>query len=264
VPEDIAGEIRRVEPRLGGFARPLHWLERTGSTNEVAARLADLGAAEGTTVVAESQDGGRGRLGRSWFSPPGAGLYVSLVLRPYSGLPAAAAGMSLLTLASGVAIAEGIRESTGLSAELKWPNDLMVRRRKLGGILAEAAHGHAERHVILGFGINLRAVAYPMDIADRATSLEAETGRRVDRAQAFAEIMAALAGRYGDLRAGKFDAILTAWRGLAPSLRASPVEWDSPNGTVRGRAEDVDDGGALLIRVGDRVERVIAGEVRWL
>jgi BirA family biotin operon repressor/biotin-[acetyl-CoA-carboxylase] ligase len=170
----------------------------------------------------------------------------------------------LLTLASGVAIAEGIRASTGLSVELKWPNDLMVRRRKLGGILAEAAHGQVERHVILGVGINLRAVAYPMDLADRVTSLEAETGNRVDRAQAFAEVIAALAGRYRDLQAGRFDAILSAWRVLASSLREAPVEWDSPNGTLRGQAEDVDDAGALLIRVGNRVERVIAGEVRWL
>jgi BirA family biotin operon repressor/biotin-[acetyl-CoA-carboxylase] ligase len=268
VPDDVAAELRRVEGRLGRFARPLHWMERTTSTNEIAARLAELGAQEGTTVVADTQTAGRGRLGRAWFSPPGAGLYVSIVLKPRTGAKKGSdpffAITSLLTLASGVALAEGVRASTGLPTELKWPNDLMVLRRKLAGILAEAAHGHGVSYVVLGFGINLRLVAYPRELADRVTSLEAEAGKPVDRAMVFAEILAALAERYADLQAGRFDAILTAWRALAPSLRMAPVEWESPSGFVRGHAEDIDPQGALLIRIGNRLERVIAGEVRWL
>lgn len=265
VPDDVAAELRRVEGRLGRFARPLHWMERTTSTNEIAARLAELGAPEGTTVVADTQTAGRGRLGRTWFSPPGAGLYASIVLKPWRGaLVGSTSVTSLLTLASGVALAEGVRASTGLPTELKWPNDLVVLRRKLAGILAEAAHGHAMSYVALGFGINLRLVAYPREFADRVTSLEAETGKPVDRAMVFAEILAALAERYADLQAGRFDAILTAWRALAPSLRAAPVEWESPSGFVRGHAEDIDAQGALLIRTGNRLERVTAGEVRWL
>lgn len=281
----MTAELRRVERRLGQFGRPLHWLERTTSTNEIAARLAELGAQEGTTVVADTQTAGRGRLGRAWFSPPGAGLYVSIVLKPWTGVKKASAPFfslksgasgdkkrsdpffavtSLLTLASGVALAEGVRASTGLPTELKWPNDLMVLRRKLAGILAETAHGHALRYVVLGFGINLRLVAYPRELADRVTSLEAETGKTIDRALVFAEILAALAERYADLQAGRFDAILTAWRALAPSLRMAPVEWESPSGFVRGYAEDIDAQGALLIRIDNRLERVIAGEVRWL
>jgi len=261
-------------------------MERTTSTNEIAARLAELGAQEGTTVVADMQTAGRGRLGRAWFSPPGAGLYVSIVLKPWTGANKGSdpifayvansathqkmgsdplfAVTSLLTVASGVALAEGVRASTGLPTELKWPNDLMVLRRKLAGILAEAAHGHAPSYVVLGFGINLRLVAYPRELADRVTSLEAETGKTIDRALVFAEILAALAERYADLQAGRFDAILTAWRALAPSLPTAPVEWESPSGLVRGHAEDIDAQGALLIRIGGRLERVIAGEVRWL
>src|SRR5262245_9387036 len=111
-------ELARVRERSGVVGRRLHWLASTGSTNDVAAHLAELGAEEGTTVVADRQTAGRGRHGRTWFSPPGAGLYVSVVLRPGSELarrnPAA-----LLTLASGVAVAEAVRAVTGLPAAIK-------------------------------------------------------------------------------------------------------------------------------------------------
>lgn len=266
MPADVRAEIARVRARLGAVARRLHWLRSTGSTNDVAARLADLGAEEGTVVVAETQTAGRGRLGRVWFSPPGAGLYVSIVLRPPADVAVPADGnpAALLTLASGVALAEGVRAITGLPAEIKWPNDIMIGGRKLAGILAEAAaQSGSLQYVVLGFGMNLQPAAFPPDLADRATSLEAETGRGVDRALILVEMLASLATRYADLRAGRFDAILSAWRRLAPSLASSWVEWDSAGGVVRGRAEDIDERGALLVRVGGKVERLIAGEVRW-
>ena len=232
----------------------------------MAIHLAALGAPEGTTVVAEAQSSGRGRHGRAWFSPAGAGLYVSVVLRPSpdGSLAGRENPMTLLTLAAGVAVAEAMRTSTGLPAEIKWPNDVMIGRRKLAGILAEsAAHAGAEPFVVLGFGVNVREAAYPAELAARATSIEAETSRPADRAQILAEILASLAERYADLRAAKFDAILSAWRGLAPSLRSVSIEWDSPTGIMSGRAEDIDAHGALLVRVGDRIERLVAGEVRW-
>src|SRR5207253_921772 len=119
------------------------------------------GAPDGTAVVASSQTAGRGRFGRQWYSPPGAGLYVSIVCRNAAAAP-------LLTLAGGVAVADGIRAATGLPVCIKWPNDVVVesgspaRRRKLAGILAEASSGaDGVQHVILGFGINLRSAAYP-------------------------------------------------------------------------------------------------------
>ena len=198
-------------------------------------------------------------MGRVWFSPPGAGLYVSIVLRPKAGPPA------LLTLAAGVALADGIRTSTGLPAEIKWPNDLRVGRRKLAGILAEAAaQGAGLPFVIVGFGLNLRPAAYPPALADRVTSIEAELNRPADRAVILSQILAALAARYADLQAGRFDAILSAWRRYAGSLSGSLVEWDSPSGVRRGRAEDLDEEGALLVRANGRTERLIAGEVRWI
>jgi BirA family biotin operon repressor/biotin-[acetyl-CoA-carboxylase] ligase len=265
-PADVLLQLDRVRHRRGAIGCRIHWLETTGSTNDVAAHLAQLGADEGTTVVADAQTSGRGRLGRVWFSPPGAGLYVSVVLRPSNGAASnREQPASLLTLAAGVAIAEAVRAVTGLPAEIKWPNDVVIGRRKLAGVLAEAAsHGSDLQFVVLGFGINLQTAAYPGELRSRVTSIEAETSRPADRAVIFAEVLARMNERYGDLRAQRFDAILSAWRGLAPALPFAPVEWDSPNGTVRGRAEGIDADGALLVRVGDRLERVVAGEVRWL
>ena len=267
VPVDVRRELVRVSHRLGAIGHQIYWLGTTGSTNDVAAYLAETGADEGTTVVAEAQTSGRGRHGRTWFSPAGAGLYASVVLRPSDDGPQAGGEnpIELLTLAAGVAIAEAVRVSTGLPAEIKWPNDIMIGRRKLAGILAESpGHASAAPFVVLGFGVNLQEAAYPAELRIRATSIEAETSRPADRALIFSEILASLAERYADLRAAKFDAILSHWRRLAPSLRAAPIEWDSPAGVVRGRAEDIDDRGALLVRVGDRIERLIAGEIRWI
>lgn len=247
------------------MGRHVHWLESTASTNDVAARLAESGAEEGTIVVAERQTAGRGRHGRVWFSPPGAGLYVSVIVRPASDESNDENPAALLTLASGVAIAEAVRAVTGLPAEIKWPNDVLIGGRKLAGILAEAAvQAGTLQFVVVGFGVNLRPAAYPPELAPRVTSIEAETSRPADRAVLVAEILAAMGERCADLRAGRFDAILSAWRRLAPSVPGARVEWDSPAGVVRGRAEDIDRHGALLVRVGERIERLIAGEVRWM
>jgi BirA family biotin operon repressor/biotin-[acetyl-CoA-carboxylase] ligase len=265
VPVDVAHAMARVADRAGSMGRRMHWFESTTSTNDVAARFADSGAEEGTTVVAEMQTAGRGRHGRGWFSPPGAGLYVSVIVRPGTVLDNDENPVALLTLASGVAIAEAVRAATGLPAEIKWPNDVLIGGRKLAGILAEAAvQAGVLQFIIIGFGVNLRTAAYPPDLASRVTSIEVETTTPAERALMLAEILAALGERYADLRAGRFDAILGAWRQLAPSLQGALVEWDSPAGVVRGFAQDIDRHGALLVRVGGRIERVVAGEVRWL
>src|SRR5512134_2605824 len=115
VPPEIVAALGVTSGRRGPFGEPLYFFTETGSTNDVAASLAERGASEGTTVVASSQTAGRGRLGRGWFSPPGAGLYVSVVFRPVSPV-------ALLTLAAGVAVAEGVHAATGLPTEIKWPN----------------------------------------------------------------------------------------------------------------------------------------------
>ena len=246
------------------------FLSITASTNDVASRLAASGDCEGAVVLAEAQTAGRGRRGHAWLSPPGSGLYVSVVLTPVRARADGDRATTLVTLAAGVALAEAVEAATGLRVDLKWPNDLYVARRKLAGILAEGVGAGAEAHgtrvdaVVLGYGINVGAMAFPPSLADRATSLEIELGRPVDRAHVFAETLAALARRYEDLLDGRFDAILDAWIARAPAGRGARVAWTTPAGVQTGVTDGIDDRGALLVRVGNRTERIVAGEVSWL
>jgi BirA family transcriptional regulator, biotin operon repressor / biotin---[acetyl-CoA-carboxylase] ligase len=253
----------------GAFGEPTCFYPVIGSTNDVAARLAEAGAPEGTTVVAEEQTAGRGRSGRSWYSAPGAGLYVSVIVRrdPNKGPDPlfAQAAPALLTLAAGVALAEAVRDATGFQAGIKWPNDLLCGRRKLAGILAEAAaRGSVLDTVVIGFGINVRPVAYPPDVADRATSIEAELGRPVDRGLLLARALVRLAAVRQTLRHGDTAAVLDAWRRLAPSSIGQPVAWRVPGGERRGITAGIDVDGALLVDGSGGRERIIAGEVAWL
>ncbi len=241
-----------------------------GSTNDVAAALVATGARCGTVVIADAQTAGRGRRGRTWFSPPGSGLYVSVILAPGRATSDPARATALLTLTAGLALAEGIQAATGLAPDIKWPNDLVVGRRKLAGILAEAmapapqaCGGGDDLHVVLGFGINVSAAAYPPELRERATSLESELGRAADRAMVCAESLAALARRDQDLMAGRFDAILDGWRRRAPGSRGARVRWEDAAGPRTGVTAGIDDRGALLVRTGDAVQRLVAGEVLW-
>jgi BirA family biotin operon repressor/biotin-[acetyl-CoA-carboxylase] ligase len=286
LPPELEEAFARASDRLGPFGPRVLYFTTIGSTNDVAASLAGERGAEGAVIIADAQTSGRGRRGRTWFSPPASGLYVSTVLAPGRGGVDPDRATSLLTLAAGVALSEGIERATGLAPRIKWPNDLLVGRRKLAGILAEAVTADDRRHpvqntqesrsangagsprdamnVVLGYGINVGPMAYPPELRDRATSLETELGRPIDRGAVCVETLAALASRYRDLVDGRFDAILDAWRRLAPAHRGARVSWETNTGPQAGITEDVDDRGALLVRVGDRVERIVAGELSWL
>jgi BirA family biotin operon repressor/biotin-[acetyl-CoA-carboxylase] ligase len=181
----------------------------------------------------------------------------------------------LLTLAAGVALAEGIVRSTGLAVEIKWPNDVMTaetstprgrqKARKLGGILAEA-HGTMLplTFVILGFGINLRTAAYPPDIAARATSIEAELGRAPDSGLVLIECLAALAQAYGSLTRGENESIRRRWEVLAPTSRGANVAWTDGSVVRHGITAGIDPEGALLVRSTEGRQRVVAGPIEWL
>ncbi len=236
----------------------LTWYATTSSTNDRAMEAATSGAAHGTVVVADTQTSGRGRLGRVWQSPAGAGLYVSAIVMAPGGV------VPLLPLAAGVALAEGVRAGAGLDVQLKWPNDIWVDGRKLGGILAEAVSVQAEPStVVLGFGLNLDAAALPPEVAGLATSLEIELGRRADRGVLLAECLAALERSVNALRDGRAGEVLAAWRRLAAPLMGRRVEWDSLEGVREGRAAGIGDDGALLVDTPTEVVQLRAGEVRW-
>ena len=254
LPEEFASALSLARGRLGIFASQVLWYPEVGSTNDIAGVMADRGAAEGLVVLADRQTAGRGRLGRSWASPSGAGIYVSVVLRPSTTVA------TLLPIAAGVAVAEGIASATALSPHVKWPNDVHISGRKLAGILAEGAVGH----VVLGIGINVGSAAYPADVAARATSIEAELSRPVDRGLVLAECLAALASRYRELQDGRGRHVVDAWRSRAASMLGRRVEWESAGTRQVGLAENIDDDGALIVKVAAGTQRVRSGEVRWL
>jgi BirA family transcriptional regulator, biotin operon repressor / biotin---[acetyl-CoA-carboxylase] ligase len=261
--------------RMGMLGRSVLYFETISSTNDVALRRAESGVPDGFIVVADEQRAGRGRTGRAWFSPPGAGLYVSVVIRPESGGRAgqgdgAPEWTRWLTLSAGVALVEGIEAATGLPVQLKWPNDVVVHEskrsaRKLAGILAEAQFADGRLHaIVLGFGINVGQAAYPSELAERATSLERELGRAVDRGTVLVEVLASLSNAIDMVRAGRWDDMLRRWHALAPSASGALVEWAGPSGFVHGTTAGLDRDGALLIRTATGVTTALAGEVRWL
>jgi BirA family biotin operon repressor/biotin-[acetyl-CoA-carboxylase] ligase len=263
LPDDVAHALAGALDRLGAFAGQVEWRDEVGSTSDIVLRLANSGAGEGRVVAAGVQLSGRGRRGRSWASPAGAGVYASALLRP------SMRALPLVTLGAGVALAEGIALATGLQASVKWPNDLVVgsvdRSAKVAGILAEAGSGtDGSAYVVLGFGINVGHAVYPAEVAARATSIESELGRPVDRGLVLVECLAALWRRYRDLEDGRRTAVLEAWRLRAGHTFGRPVEWDAESGVRKGVAVAVDDTGALLVRSESGERRVISGEVRWL
>ena len=263
LPEDLAAALASSAQRRGAFGQSVVFQSSTPSTNDIAQALAEGGAPQGAVAVAFAQTAGRGRHGREWFSPPGAGIYMSVVVRSPAVAP-------LLTLAGGVAVAEGIRRATGLPVLIKWPNDVVVedqrapgRRRKLAGILAEGSTSqNGLQYVVLGIGINVRPADYPPELAARVTSLEHELGRAVDAGLVLSEILVALNEQVSALEAGLSQQLLSRWRALAPSAKGRSVSWNDHGVTVRGVTAGIDQQGALLIRTGPDIQRVISGEVQ--
>ncbi|NOT24645.1 MAG: biotin--[acetyl-CoA-carboxylase] ligase [Acidobacteria bacterium] len=257
LPREFVEALAAASGRLGIFTREILWYPVVSSTNDVAGMLADREAPEGTVVVANAQSAGRGRHGRVWASPPGAGLYVSAIFRPKRDVP-------LLTIAAGVAIAEGIQSATGLAVDLKWPNDAFVHGRKVAGILAEANSSATGPYVILGCGINIMPAAYPPEVAVRATSLEGELSRAVDRGLLFVECLASVSKWYEDLQRGRLAQVVEAWRLRATATIGRRVRGDVGGTTVDGVVETLDDTGALVVRTRTGLARVTAGELTWV
>jgi BirA family biotin operon repressor/biotin-[acetyl-CoA-carboxylase] ligase len=239
-----AGELRGLL-LPGGPWREIVVLDATDSTNSRAMEMAENGAPHGTLVFADSQSGGRGRLGRHWLSPPGKNLYVSLLLRP--DIPVAA--VPRLSLVAGVALAD-MAEELGVPGWLKWPNDLYIGERKAAGILSEMASDlDRVRHVTVGVGINvnMEEADFPADLRDRATSLRMHSDRPFRRVEVLARFLDAFGGRYQEFLAGGFAALRPGWE-RRDFLRGRRVRVRSGETSVWGEACGVDEGGALLFR----------------
>ena len=247
-----------------GIDAPMLWREQTGSTNSDAIALAERGAPEHTVVAAGYQVAGRGRLGRTWTSAPGSSLLLSVVLRP--DIPAE--HLPLVSLSAAVEMAEACRGVFGLPVGLKWPNDLMVRGRKLAGVLPEAKldRGRAA-YVVVGIGVNLRQRPedFPAGVRDEATSVELEGAAADDEREA--EVVSAFLGRLKGMRAGErgWDRdVVTAARAVCETLGRDVRATTVGGGVVEGRAADLDDRGGLVIVSGGRRETVAFGEVQHL
>ena len=247
-----------LAPHLRGGWRDVRWLARVDSTQRVARELARSGAAEGTAVVAEEQTAGRGRLGRSWHSPPGDNLYCSIVLRP----PRAPAEVPQIALVVGLAVAAAVEETAGRRPAIKWPNDVLLDGKKVSGILTEMeSEMDRVHHVIAGIGVNLNTRRFPRELRAKASSLLLLTGRPVERAVFTARLLAALEARYGRYLSVGFASVRTEWESYS-CLTGTEVRVQGPGGEVAGRVLGLDDDGALRLRGADgRVTRIVAGEV---
>jgi len=242
------------------IGRDIRVFQETTSTNDVVEKLARDGVKEGVAVFAESQTRGRGRMGRKWVSPPGKGLWFSVLLRP-GLLPQET---TRLTIASATALRRAIAEHTGLQAEIKWPNDLLLSGKKIAGILTElnAELDHV-RYVILGVGVDVNLVTsdFPEAVRPLATSLKIASGRAINRPGLAVAILREFDRDYARVCSGQFVTVANEWEehcttlGREVSIRIGQRE-------VRGRAESLSPEGELLVRTEHgRLERVGGGDV---
>ena len=224
------------------------------STNEVARALATEAISEGTIVVSEIQTRGRGRFGREWISPKG-GLWLSVILRP----EVQSMHATKLTLIAAVAVAKTLSELYGLKPEIKWPNDVLVGRKKICGILTEAEFRNKTlEFAVLGIGMNANfdVEALPDDIESSATTLRSQLGKAIQRETLLCELLKNIESYYGLFAEEKFKPILDEWRRLAKFL-GTYVEVRDDSETVEGLAVDIDQNGALIIRLKDQTTRTV-------
>jgi len=232
----------------------------TTSTNDVVEKLARDNVKEGVVIFAESQTKGRGRLGRKWISPQRKGLWFSILLRP----KLRPQETTQLTVAAATALFRAIREVTGITAEIKWPNDILIRGKKVAGILTELnAELDRVKYVIIGIGVdvNLNAGDLPADVRKLATSLKIETGKPCDRAELAVQILRELEKDYQRVCSGQFEIVANEWEKHCSTL-GSRVAVQIGGRQIAGRAESLDEDGALLLRSEHgHLERIIGGDV---
>jgi biotin-[acetyl-CoA-carboxylase] ligase BirA-like protein len=242
-------EIRGHLPE-GRIAWTVHAFGAVGSTSDVAQRLAASGASEGTLVIASTQTKGRGRRGGVWLSPYG-GLWFSLVLRPHLP-PERASGLSVV---AAIAAARAIRDAGGVDARIKWPNDVHVGGRKIGGAMLESA---ADGAFVLGVGIdvNIAPDALPRPRWYEATSVLAETGRRIDLAEFLGRVLREFEDRYFRYRGPERQKLVNEWRELSIALGQQVVVGRSGE-VIEGTVFGLEDDGSLIVRAANgRHERV--------
>jgi BirA family transcriptional regulator, biotin operon repressor / biotin---[acetyl-CoA-carboxylase] ligase len=233
--------------------------DNVGSTQTTARDLAARGAPEGTVVVAKSQSSGVGRLGRRWVSPEG-GLYMSFVLRP-GNLPRP----ELVTLVSAVAVVEGIKRTTDLSPSIRWPNDVMVNRRKLAGVIAEAqSYEEKVRQIITGVGVNCNGAPYRVVGPEgEATSIEEELGRKMEISELKHSILTSFSQLYDRWKAG--EDMAHVWREHVATLgKTVSVKLQTDETPFSCVASEIDFDGALVVTKGSGKVAIHPEDLEWL
>jgi len=238
------------------FGRKILYFDSLISTMDMATQLALKEAAEGTIVLAEAQTKGRGRLGRVWHSPKYKGLYFSLILRPKISLDKA----SVITLLAGVSICEAIKESCALDMQIKWPNDIIIHNKKLGGILTEIqAEVDAVNFIVVGVGLNINNDK--KSLIPGATSLRQEKGEELGRLGILQSILYRLEVNYAIFQKKGSLAVIEKWRQLALTL-GQRIKVYSYKGHIEGEAVDIEaDGGLLVRRDSGLTQKVTAGDI---
>jgi BirA family biotin operon repressor/biotin-[acetyl-CoA-carboxylase] ligase len=259
----LAHEIREgLQTRVFG-KQDIVYFQETDSTNLRAKSLADRGAPEGTVVIAESQTEGRGRRGRTWFSPAGEGIYVSVILRPVLSPHEA----PRLTLMAAVAAAETLLHLTPLNVRIRWPNDILVGGKKLAGILTQVStEMDAVDYIVVGIGINVNTPlkGFPDDLRDRATSIRAEMKEPFPRIRLLRLYLERFEDCYGTFRRSGFQPILERWKELSDII-GRRIRVDLLNHHYRGKVLDVDQDGVLILSDQDGItRRIVSGDVTRL
>lgn len=220
------------------------WVESCSSTNDLAKRLAEEGAEEGKVVVSEEQTKGRGRNGRKWFSVPRKGLYLSIILRP------ATLKISLLPLAFGVAVKEALDRALGLSVSLKWPNDILWRGQKLGGILMESSlSGNTIHFVIVGVGLNINHERedFPGDLCTEATSLKLITGQEIDKAAFLQNLWNSCRLWYRYFLEDRRERIIEEFQESSAFPKGAGLDIETDTGPISGIFQGLDAEGGLIL-----------------
>ena len=242
------------------IGRDIRVFQETTSTNDVIEKLARDGVKEGAVVFAESQTKGRGRLGRKWLSPSSKGLWFSVLLRPNLRPQET----TQLTVASATALRRAIQSHTGLEPEIKWPNDVLIGGKKVAGILTELnAELDRVNYIILGIGVdvNLNPGDFPIELRKSVTSLKAELSRPLSRAELAVVILRELDADYGRICSGQFPAVADEWEEHCTTIGQN-VTIRIGDRQIRGRAESLDEAGALILRTTHgHLERIIGGDV---
>jgi BirA family biotin operon repressor/biotin-[acetyl-CoA-carboxylase] ligase len=238
------------------IGKRVYYFDAVTSTMDIAMKLGNEGYSEGTVVAAETQTRGKGRLGRNWVSPKYKGIYLSLLLRP----KIAPNMCPVLTLLAAASVAQAVKEVCGLQAQIKWPNDLLIRHKKAGGILTELnAQADEINFVVIGIGINVNNGKNAL--LEGATSLKEETGAVVSRVALAQEILRTIEEQYFLFRKQGSQPILEKWRAFNVTL-GKTVKASCRREHIEGEALDIDaDGGLLIRRSSGLIEKVMAGDI---